>query len=87
MGLPCNITAKHIGVLRALDTGKEYKYKPFRCEVNPWRRECYFDGQMTRLANLGIVSRIGTRTIQITEIGKKLLQSNKEVPQYAKRNR
>ena len=72
--LPSNMSPKHIGVLCALSTGERRKYKVFRNEVNPWK-ESYFDGQMRRLANLGIVSLIGTRTIQITDVGKELLQS------------
>ena len=77
MTFPARMTASHIKILHTLAQVEECKYVAFRFDTNPWRKEAYFDGQIKRMSRLGFVLLTGSRTIQITESGKKLVQREK----------
>jgi len=71
---------QHIKLLMLLkqanETNGEQKYLPFRKECNPWRKESYFDGQITWLRKKGLLEVRGTKDkrIQISPAGLKLIE-------------
>jgi len=71
---------QHIRLLLSLkqanEANGEQKYQPFRKCCNPWRKESYFDGQVTWLRRKGLIETTGTRDkrIHISPAGIKLIE-------------
>ena len=75
MQLPVGIKPHHLRLLGSLAQVEECKYTSFRSKNNTWRHTAYFDGEIKWLTRRGLVLLTISRTIQITEAGKEVINA------------